>query len=363
MRIARVFALLGVVAGVAAFEGQGVAASEVQQKTAAAKADAHGMIAVGGQSYKEHCAICHGEQREGILPGFPPLLGVNRKMTDAQIVALIHAGKGRMPSFPRVEGAELTELVHFLAAPAIVGASPVMAAAGAGPQGGTLDAGGALFRQSCAFCHGRDAMGGETGPDLTRSKLVAADIAGSTIGDVVRNGRQNTEKKMPAFNFSEQEIVNLSAFIHSQVAKAVAKPGGRRGVEVADLQTGNVEAGKKYFNGAGGCSSCHSPTGDLAGIATKFEGLQLEMQMLSPRGAKSKGTVTLASGEKVTGTVAYKDEFTVGLKAADGTYRSWSLNKVGFVEDAPVKRGHVEQFPKYTDKDIHDLMAYIQTLK
>ena len=363
MRIIRVLALLGVVAGVAAFEGTGVAASDGQQTASAAKADAHGMVTIGAQAYKEHCAICHGEQREGILPGFPPLLGVNRKMTDAQIVALIHSGKGRMPSFPKVEGAELTELVHYLAAPMAVSAGTgTTVAAGAGSPGGMVEAGSNLFRQSCAFCHGRDTMGGESGPDLTRSKLVLADVRGNQIGEVVRNGRPNSEKKMPAFNFSDQEIQSLAVFIHSQVAKAVAKPGGRRGVEIADLQTGNVEAGKKYFNGAGTCSTCHSPTGDLAGVATKYEGLQLEMQMLYPRGAKSKGTVTLPSGEKVTGTLAYKDEFTVGLKTADGVYHSWSLNKVGFVEDAPVKK-HVELFPKYTDKDIHDLMAYIQTLK
>src|SRR5438552_18624231 len=49
--------------------------------------------------------------------------------------------------------------------------------------------GKALFRQDCSFCHGRDATGGESGPDLTRSKLVTADVDGNNIGPVVRNGR------------------------------------------------------------------------------------------------------------------------------------------------------------------------------
>ena len=94
-------------------------------------------------------------------------------------------------------------------------------------------------------------------------------------------------------------------------------------MDVADLQTGNVEAGKQYFNGAGGCANCHSPTGDLAGIASRYKGLELEEQMLYPEDAKSKVTVTLASGQTITGTLAYLDEFTVGLIDPAGTYRSW----------------------------------------
>src|SRR5262249_21128387 len=119
---------------------------------------------------------------------------------------------------------------------------------------------------------------------------------------------------------------------------------------------------KKYFNGGGGCSNCHSPTGDLAGIATRFKGLQLEEQMLYPKHAKSKVTVTPASGQAISGTLEYLDEFTVGLIDAAGAYHSWRISDVKYKVDAPVN-AHVEQFPKYTDTDIHDLMAYLQTLK
>src|SRR5262245_24690486 len=56
--------------------------------------------------------------------------------------------------------------------------------------------GSALFRQDCSFCHGRDAGGGESGPDLTRSKLVASDVDGEKISAVIRNGRP--DKGMPA---------------------------------------------------------------------------------------------------------------------------------------------------------------------
>jgi len=240
---------------------------------------------------------------------------------------------------------------------------PSVHAAGQAPAPTPVQAGAGLFQQDCAFCHGRDAMGGETGPDLTRSKLVLSDTDGSKIAEVVRNGRLNTEKKMPPFHVSDAEMVSLVEFIRARVTAAAAMKGGRRGVDVADLQTGNVELGKQYFNGAGGCSKCHSPTGDLAGVASRHQGLSLERRMLYPEGAKSKVTVTLASGETVTGTLAYLDEFTVGLRDSNNTYRSWFIDKVKkYVVDSPVE-AHVEQFPKYTDADIHNLMAYIQTLK
>jgi cytochrome c oxidase cbb3-type subunit 3 len=167
---------------------------------------------------------------------------------------------------------------------------------------------------------------------------------------------------MPAFNFSSQELLTLAAYIHAQEVKAASQKGGRRGVDVADLQTGNVESGKQYFNGAGTCSKCHSATGDLAGIATRYEGLQLEERMLYPRGAKSHVTVTLPSGTKVTGVLEYLDEFVVGLRDSDGTYRSWQISKVKYAVDSPVT-AHVDLFSKYTDADIHNLMAYIQTLR
>ena len=223
-----------------------------------------------------------------------------------------------------------------------------------------IENGQSVFQQNCAFCHGRDAAGGESGPDLTRSKLVTDDVAGDKISDVVRNGR--LEKGMPKFNLSEADLAATVAFIHSQQTKAMSQSGKRRGVEVADLQTGNVEAGKKYFNGAGGCSSCHSPTGNLAGIATKYQGLQLEQRMLYPRDVKSKATVTLPSGETVAGTVAYIDEFTLAIRDSTNTYRSWPLVTIKYTVTDPLA-AHVELFSKYTDADIHNLMAYIQTLR
>ncbi|HKN61394.1 MAG TPA: c-type cytochrome [Candidatus Acidoferrales bacterium] len=223
-----------------------------------------------------------------------------------------------------------------------------------------VESGRALFRRDCSFCHGRDAGGGESGLDLTRSKLVTADVGGDKIGAVIRDGRPGT--KMPSFNYSDQQIAGLMAFIHTQQNNALRNKGGRKGVDVSDLQTGNAQAGKQYFDGAGGCSACHSPTGDLAGVASRYEGLKLEEQMLYPDHAKSRVTVTPASGQTITGTLDYLDEFTVGLIDSTGVYRSWRTSDVQYKVDAPVN-AHMEQFSKYTDADIHNLMAYLQTLR
>lgn len=220
--------------------------------------------------------------------------------------------------------------------------------------------GSALFRQDCSFCHGRGAGGGESGPDLTRSKLVAEDVDGDKIGVVVRNGRP--DKGMPRFDRSDQQIASLVAFIHTQRNNMLAKVGGRKGVDPSDLQTGNAEAGKQYFEGAGGCAKCHSPTGDLAGIASRFQGLQLEDRMLYPKHAKSKVEVVLASHQTISGTLEYLDEFTVGLIDQTGAYRSFRIRDVQYKVDEPVK-AHVRLFSVYTDADIHNLMAYLQTLQ
>jgi cytochrome c oxidase cbb3-type subunit 3 len=223
-----------------------------------------------------------------------------------------------------------------------------------------IESGQSLFQQDCAFCHGRDAGGGETGPDLTSSPLVAADVKGDKIGEVVQNGRP--DKGMPRFSLSEQDLAGIVAFIHEQKAKYENHPGGRRRVDVADLQTGNAEAGKQYFNGAGTCSQCHSPTGDLAGIARRYKGLKLEERFLYPRNAKATATVTLPSGEVVKGTVAYHDEFTIGVRDENGWYRAWPVTRVKYKIDAPAE-AHADLLGKYTDDDIHNLMAYLQTLR
>ena len=219
-------------------------------------------------------------------------------------------------------------------------------------------AGESAFVQNCAFCHGRDTGGGESGPDLTRSMLVTEDVDGDKIGPVIRNGKG----AMPQFPVSAEELANLVAFIHTQKAKAEAQVGGRRGVDTEDLKTGDVGRGREFFNGAGKCATCHSPTGDLGGVASKYQGLQLMQRTLYPRNAKVMLTVTLASGQRVTGQREYQDEFTVALRDSAGIYRSFAMSKVKVEAEAP-HEAHVAMLPQYTDDNLHDLMTYLLTLQ
>jgi cytochrome c oxidase cbb3-type subunit III len=231
-----------------------------------------------------------------------------------------------------------------------------------------VKAGQPIFAAQCGFCHGRDANGGETGPDLTRSPVVAEDVNGDKIGPVVRTGR--VDKGMPPFNLSDGDLAAIVAFIHDAKTKAESTVGDRRTVDVADLQTGDAEAGRRYFNGAGGCAACHSPTGDFAGLATRLQGLPLLQRMLYPGGGRGRGTsargpkvtVTLPSGERIAGRLAYRDEFTIALVDGSGWYRSWPTQQVKFVVDDPLD-AHIAQLGKYTDKDMHDVLAYLQTLR
>jgi len=229
-----------------------------------------------------------------------------------------------------------------------------------------VEAGRTRFGAQCGFCHGRDAAGGEGGTDLTRSPLVADDVRGNRIGPLVRTGR--TDKGMPAFALPEADLTAIVAYIHDQKAQADSATGGRRAVDVADLQSGDAGAGRKYFEGA--CSKCHSPGGDLAGIAKRFEGLALLQRMLNPRsggrGARPPAppavTIRLPSGQVVTGMLAYRDEFTIAMTDASGWYRSWPTEQVTFTIDDPL-HAHVEQLGRYTDADMHNVLAYLQTLR
>jgi cytochrome c oxidase cbb3-type subunit 3 len=230
-----------------------------------------------------------------------------------------------------------------------------------------------IFGAQCAFCHGRDATGGASGPDLTDSALVGKDVNGDLIAPVIRSGR--AEKGMPPFALSDADLKSVVAYIHAQKKKIEENPGRRRKVSVEDVSTGNADAGKRYFEGAGGCATCHSATKDLAGVASRYRGLALMQRMLYPTASNAaqdanegrktspvKVTVTLPSGQTVTGSLAHRDEFLIALTDSAGFYRSWPTAGLKFTVDDPLK-AHADQLQKYTDDDIHNLVAYLQTLK
>lgn len=227
-----------------------------------------------------------------------------------------------------------------------------------------IQAGEQRFAAQCGFCHWRDAAGGESGPDLTRSELVAQDSRGDKIGPLVRAGRPAAG--MPSFPIQDSELNAIVAFIHAQVDKFALLGGGRRTVEPSDLATGNAVEGRAYFNGAGGCTACHSATGDLAGIATRYQGLVLLQRMLYPSGrpAPSPPTAvfTLPSGQTMIAPLAAEDEFTVTVLDPLGAEQTYQKGKVKVRIENPLS-AHFDQLGRYTDATMHNVYAYLDSLK
>ena len=216
------------------------------------------------------------------------------------------------------------------------------------------------FQQACGFCHGTDATGAR-GPDLVRSPLVAHDVKGNLIGDVIRQGRP--DKGMPALPLTEEQVSDIASYLHVRAAESLLSSRVPKEYDIQKLLTGNAEAGKAYFNGKGGCTNCHSVTGDLANVASKYSPIELQAHMLYPGAPHMKtAVVTLPSGEQVKGTVEHLDDFVIGLRDESGWYRSFSRARVKLeVQDR--LGAHQQLLEKLSQKDFHDLFAYIATLK
>ena len=227
------------------------------------------------------------------------------------------------------------------------------------PSPEAVQRGRALFQPACGFCHGEDATGSR-GPDLIRSALVGHDENGETIGPVIRSGRP--DKGMPAFSYTDAQISDIAAFLQAQVLAALRSNHVPGDYPVEKLLTGNAVAGKAYFQGSGGCTGCHSPTGDLAGIASRYSPLDLQSRFLYPRGARSTVTVTLPDGKQISGRLLQDDEFTIALRDTSGWYHSWSAGAVKYTVVDPLK-AHRDLLYKYSDADIHNLFAYLESLK
>ena len=227
-----------------------------------------------------------------------------------------------------------------------------------------------IFISTCGFCHGSNAKGGEKGPDLLRSVLVLDDEGGKNIGRVILKGRP--DKGMPNFAMTPQQIADIATFLHSSIAAAA----NRDDYKVLNIVTGDAKAGEAYFNGPGRCNSCHSVTGDLKGVGKKYEPLTLQDKMIMPNDRFSQDaapgskpavtvTVTTASGESVTGVPVTIDDFVVALRDTAGDFHSFTrVSKDNpRVEIHNRTQAHSDMLMKYTDADIHNLTAYLVTLK
>jgi cytochrome c oxidase cbb3-type subunit III len=232
-----------------------------------------------------------------------------------------------------------------------------------------------IFQQNCTVCHGENLTGGR-GPDLIRSDLVRRDKDGDLIGPVVTQGRP--DKGMPPFQFSPSQIADLVAYIHSEVTVFdlhTRIPGGYpNDIPASQLAVGNAAAGKAFFFGAGGCLKCHSPTGDLAGIANRYDPTTLEQLFINPAGALvfqsgyNPGTtitadITLNSGQRFSGRVEQNGEFYVSILGADGWNHTWPRSDITTVVIHNPVQAHIDMLPKWTNKEMHDMFTYLETLK
>ena len=239
------------------------------------------------------------------------------------------------------------------------------------PDPAAVDRGRSLLSQECGFCHGTNARGGSSGPDLTRSTLVQEDDNGKQLGAFLRVGRP--DRGMPRFDLSTAQVEDLAAFLHSEIYLAA----NRRLYKILDILVGDPKAGRSYFNGAGKCAACHSPTGDLAGIGAKYDATTLQGRIAYPRRGIVPGspahedpnavraTVTLPSGGAATGAVVRLTDFEVTIyDAATKQQRSFLRNG-----DAPKVvvtdplQAHLDQLLKWTDADMHNVTAYLASLK
>jgi len=220
-----------------------------------------------------------------------------------------------------------------------------------------------LYATNCSFCHGPTAKGSATGISLIDSSLVRHDRRGDLIAPVIRDGR--VEKGMPPFSMLDAaEAADIAAFLHARIAitDSVETAGPQGGYQLQHLLTGSAEAGKHFFNGNGGCAKCHSATGDLAGIATKYQPTELEARFLYPRDSQSSVVVVLPSGDVFKGALEHRDAFYVSLIDSSGRYHSWLLPGPAVTVMDPLQ-AHVELLNRYTNKDVHDVFAYLETLR
>jgi cytochrome c oxidase cbb3-type subunit III len=238
-----------------------------------------------------------------------------------------------------------------------------------------VERGKGLFVEHCGFCHGANARGGSGGSDLTRSVIIQDDDGGKQLGAFLGVGRP--DRGMPKFDLADPQVSDIAAFLHA----AIYLNSNRRLYKILDVVVGDPRAGQAYFNGAGRCSTCHSPAGDLNNIGAKYEPVTLQGRLLLPRGRPGgpgapagplymeptaiKVTVTQPSGESASGGLVRLTDFDVTLyDRAAGRIRSFLRNgDVPQVTLTDPLQAHVDHLAIWTDTEMHNMTAYLASLK
>jgi cytochrome c oxidase cbb3-type subunit III len=217
-----------------------------------------------------------------------------------------------------------------------------------------------IYLQFCINCHGALAKGTEQGPDLIRSMVVLHDRAGTELGPAL--GRLANHKR----NLTRDQVADLSEFLKQRVEETVKN---RNGEKPPNVLTGNASTGRTYF--VAKCSACHSPNGDLVGIAGRYDPVTLQQRFLFPRSGgrsappvkRARVTVTVASDPPVSGSLDRIDDYIVSLRDSSGEYRSFRRGPEVRVEIDDPYAAHIRMLDEYSDTDIHDIVAYLETLR
>ncbi len=216
-----------------------------------------------------------------------------------------------------------------------------------------------LFQTNCAGCHGPNAGGG-MGPNLLSSSLVRHDVKGDEISKLLQVGR--LEKGMPAFpQLVGPQSEDIAAFVHARIDAGMRASALGASAFGGELNVGDAATGKVYFQQH--CQTCHDPAGSFRGIASRHDPAELEGLMLAPKPGKPTGTVSLPGGGTVHGEVLHADAFTTTLRLPDGSMRDFAAGDGSrFTPDDPL-RAHRDLLPGYTNVDIHNVFAYLETLR
>lgn len=226
-----------------------------------------------------------------------------------------------------------------------------------------VDRGSKIWAKDCARCHGADAKGTNAAPDMIRSTVILHDrrenLHGKELVPFLKTSAPHN------FNYSEKEASDISQFLSAQINKILRsgyndKPQG--------LTSGDLEAGKAYFNGQGGCVKCHSVTGDLAGVGKRYSTATLQQKIVFPQGGLGKKapvevTVKTPAGKTVSGTLVSMDDFTVTMKHQDGSVESVNIVAGSKVSVKNPYAEHEALVHRLTDADMHNLTTYLDTLQ
>jgi len=235
-----------------------------------------------------------------------------------------------------------------------------------------------LYGINCRGCHGADLRGGDLGgPNLLRSQVALSDRSGELIVPIIHGSRQNMG--MPAIELNDADANAVAAYVRS-VIETIQGQGAppSAGRAVPSILIGNASEGQAYF--ATKCGSCHSAANDLNKIASRItDPKSLQDAWLAggtrqeeaearagtaPNARTVMATISLPSGEIIEGKLVRVDDFLITLTLADGSQRTVQRNgdtpKVEIHDPVKIHRDLLSQ---YSDKDIHDVTAYLATLK